>query len=62
MNKLQSIEDKKDIVLITKEGAIQRFWIPFGKSHLWLGDEYFRRWYVQRMLPYGTGISYYAFI
>ena len=27
-----------------------------------LGEEYFRRWYVQRMLPYATGISYYAFI
>ena len=29
----------------------------------WLGDEYFSWWYVQRVLPFGTGIiSLYAFI
>ena len=33
----------------------------YGHRHL-QSVEYFRRWYVQRMLPYGTGISYYAFI
>ena len=27
-----------------------------------LGDKYFSCWYVQHMLPYGTGISLYAFI
>ena len=34
--------------------------ISGGGSHVFerLGDEYFRQWYVQRMLPYGTGISY----
>ena len=25
-----------------------------------LGDGYFRRGYVHRMLPYGTGVSYYS--
>ena len=27
-----------------------------------LGDDYFSWWYVQDMLPHGTGISFYAFI
>ena len=27
-----------------------------------LGDEYFRWWYVQHMLPYGTGFSLCALI
>ena len=29
---------------------------------LGIGDEYFSWWYVQLMLPYGTGISFYASI
>ena len=37
-------------------------WLLFLFCFLeWLGDEYFS-WYTQHLLPYGTGISLYAFI
>ena len=55
-------------VFTTLSGRLCRFHFFFLSFYIHfiipLGDEYFRWWYgyVQRMLPYGTVISYYAFM